>query len=594
MIGWLGGHGPPLLLALATAVLVAWQPRWLWTVLAALLPLDLAPWSGRMLLDEYDAVLAAGLTVAAWRVRNGAPGRPDWLASMLLLALLVTYGLGAIRPLWPWEGLSADAELNLLRPLNGLRIAKGALWAGLAWAVARRQQAAGVDVVSAWGRGMVLGLLGTVVFIAGERWLFSGLLDVSDGYRVAGPFAAMHTGGAYVEAWLVAAMPFLLVLLWSRRGWWWLPCGLLLLAAVYAVLVTFSRGGYAALVAVLLLMSALGWRQRRARMPRARWPVAVLGAAVLALALPILGGQFAQSRLATVQADLGTRTQHWQQVITLATDAAGSVWWGLGVGRLPALMLLHGPASLRSGSFSLVDEAGQRALRLGAGGALYVEQLVAVKPATHYRLRLQLRGLGEGAVLSVALCEKWLIASATCVSVKARPDTVGRWQSWELPLDSAAVGAASPLRPIKLSLSQAGPAAVDVAALQLLDQADQPLLRNGAFQAGLDGWFFTADNHLAWHAKSMPLGLLFDIGLPGLLLMAALLALAFMRALPAAWQGRPAAAALAVSLLALATVGSMDTLLDTPRFLMLWILLCLFAAGTSRADTVRLSGDKRP
>ncbi len=590
-----------LLLALATAALVAWRPHCLFTLLAALLPLDLAPWSGRLLIDEYDAVLAAGLVVASWRSRGVTP-LPDRPASLLLLALLALYALGAARPLWPWVGLAPDAFANPLEPLNGLRIAKAAFWAALAWGVARRQQAAGVDVVAAWGRGMVLGLLGTVVFIVGERWAFSSLLDVRDGYRVAGPFAAMHTGGAYVEAWLVAALPFLLVFLWSPRRWRWLLGAALLLASVYALMVTFSRGGYAALLAVLLLMGGFKLRQSRARGQHPRWPAAVLagvvlGGLVLAVALPILGGQFARSRLATVDADLQIREQHWQQVVQLAEDAGGSIWWGLGVGRLPALALLHGVPDMRSGSFSLVDDAGQRALRLGTGGALYIDQQVAAQPATHYRVHLRLRGLGPGAALTVALCEKWLIASATCSAVTATPDSVGRWQSLELALDSAAVGAASPLRPLKLSLSLAGSAAVDVAALQLLDEAGQPLLRNGDFQAGLDGWFFTADNHLAWHAKSMPLGLLFDLGLPGLLLTGALLALAWTRALPAAWQGQPGAAALAVALLAFSIVGSIDTLLDTPRFLMLWLLLCLFAAGTGRGSgstsALRLPVDKQ-
>ena len=92
----------------------------------------------------------------------------------------------------------------------------------------------------------------------------------------------------------------------------------------------------------------------------------------------------------------------------------------------------------------------------------------------------------------------------------------------------------------------------------------------------------------------MPLGLLFDLGLPGLLLMGALLALAWARAVPAAWQGQPDAAALAVALLALAIVGSIDTLLDTPRFLMLWLLLCLLAAGSGRPSALRLPVDKHP
>lgn len=43
---------------LAAAALVAWRPAWLLTLAAAALPvLDLAPWSGRWLWDEFDMLL---------------------------------------------------------------------------------------------------------------------------------------------------------------------------------------------------------------------------------------------------------------------------------------------------------------------------------------------------------------------------------------------------------------------------------------------------------------------------------------------------------------------------------------------------------
>lgn len=581
------------LLLLVTAGAVAWRPVWVWTVIAATLPLDLAPLTGRTLPDEYDAVLALGLALAWWR----SPARPapgQRALACLLGTVLLLYGLGALRPLWPWQALGPDAAANPLAPLNGLRIARGALWAGLAWAVMRRHQAAGWQPCQAWGRGMVWGLLATVACVVAERLAFSGLFDVSDGYRVAGPFSAMQTGGAYIEAYLVTALPFLAVRLWPPVT----PLRLLLgvpalLASVYAVMVTFSRGGYAALLLGLLAMAVLGWRQQ-AQQRAGRWLALGLAAAALAVVAPIVTGEYARSRLATVDRDLQTRENHWSQVLQLAEDAGGSALLGMGVGRLPALALLHGPPGLRSGSFRVVDDGGQRFLRLGSGGALDVDQLVTPGPGQALRVTLRLRSASRDATLQVNLCEKWLIASATCQGVSVPATTEGGdWRNVTLPLDRGEVGDGHPLRPLKLGLSMTGSGAVDVAEVQLVDATGEPLLRNGRFNDGLDHWGFTADNHLAWHAKSLPLGLLFDLGGPGLLAMASLLGLALVRAGRAAWAGQRQAAALAVALLGFAVVGSIDTLLDAPRFLMLWLLLCAMAAATAPADAPAVPATQR-
>ena len=44
---------------------------------------------------------------------------------------------------------------------------------------------------------------------------FAAVCTLAERYRVAGPFATMNVGGAYVEAFLVVAMPFLLA---QRHG----------------------------------------------------------------------------------------------------------------------------------------------------------------------------------------------------------------------------------------------------------------------------------------------------------------------------------------------------------------------------------------
>ena len=49
-----------------------------------------------------------------------------------------------------------------------------------------------------------------------------------------------------------------------------------------------------------------------------------------------------------------------------------------------------------------------------------------------------------------------------------------------------------------------------------------------------------------------------------------------------AWQGDARAAPVLAALLSLAVVGVVDTLIDSPRLLMLWLLLCCLAADMHR------------
>ena len=594
VVVWLQGFPvQPVLLGLglfALALTVAWRPWLLWWWVPALLPvLDLAPWSGRLYFDEFDALLAVLLPMAWWRSPAATTTPPDRRLRLALCAVVASCALSALHALWPWPGMDANAFIGLLSPFSGLRAVRGAAWALLLWALYRRQRAAGWNVSGAFGNGMVLGLLGAVLFIIGERVAFTHWLDVADTYRVAGPFSAMHIGGAYVECYLVATLPFLVVRLWPPAPAWRLAAGAVLLAAaVYAVMVTFSRGGYVALALAMLLTLLATARQRGRPVHRALTGTAI-AAITVAAAWPVLMGGFAQSRLATVNSDLLVREDHWTRTVALMDAGAPSWLLGMGMGQFPATLLMRSTAEQRSASFRLGDDAGQRFLRLGGGQPVFIDQAVASQPGQSYQLRAKLRSTTPGASLTVSLCEKWLVASARCsiIAIAAGPGS-GEWRSLTQPLNSAEVGAAPAGRgrPVKLSVFNSGSATVDLASIELVDADGRALLRNGGFSDGMDHWFFTSDDHLAWHAKSMPIALLFDQGVLGLLAFGGLLALALVRAARAAWSGQAESAPLLAALAAFAAVGLVDTLIDTPRFLMLWLLLCCLAADTRPAASI--------
>ena len=114
-----------------------------------------------------------------------------------------------------------------------------------------------------------------------------------------------------------------------------------------------------------------------------------------------------------------------------------------------------------------------------------------------------------------------------------------------------------------------------------LDDGHADLLSNGSFEHGLDRWFVTSDMHLAWHIKNTPLQIAFEQGVLGVVAWLALCvaAIAIIRR-QSAWPG--ATAAFAAALIGLLVVGCFDSILDSPRVILLVALIGaagLYACG---------------
>lgn len=578
-----------LCLFLAACAAIIWnRPVLLVAILPAALPVfDLAPWSGRFYLDEFDLLIVLGLAVGYARVpptprssasRTKHPADPLFAMACTLLALGIL--IGVVRGLLPWQTPDANSFTNYYSPFNALRIAKGALWAFLLFGVLRRLVASGTDVRRPLALGMVAGLALTVAVIVWERATFGNLLDFTSDYRVTGPFSSMHMGGAYIECFLVIATPFLLLLILqtiSRANR--LLGALLLLACTYALMVTFSRNGYAAFgvalsIFVLFSVFRTGQRQRRGV------PVAVLTGAMLVVAIPILLGQFAQDRIATVGKDYAVRQAHWEDALNMRTPGLATSLFGMGLGRYPESHYLLSSESAHAGTYQLKKEAGKTFLRLGAGDPIYVEQIVSIEPRQNYVLKLDVRSSRPGGNLTFSLCEKWMLTSFKCVRrTLATGDTEGGWNSVEVPLTSGSLGD-NPWyfsKPVKFALhNPADNSHVDIANLHLQDLHGENLLLNGDFSDELDHWFFSADSHLQWHAKSLPVAVLFDIGWFGLIALGVFALLVIQRAAGRAWRGDLYATAALASFSGFLVVGLFDTLIDAPRFLFLLLLLGWF------------------
>ena len=590
----------PWLLAtglLGFAVLVWQRPLLVFFALPALLPvLDLAPFSGRTFLDEYDALLAVGLCVGFARLPPASRRRPHHGALRLLGTLMaIALAIGVARALLPWPGIDDNAFLHDLSPFNALRIAKGGLWALLLLALATRQPHGWRAAAQLFGQGLVAGLAYTVLFVLWERRAFTQWLDFTNQYRVTGPFSAMHTGGAYVECFLVVATPFLVqAIAQARQLGGRVAGGLLLLGTAYAVMVTFSRGGYVAFALGLLLAVASALRADVAG--RRAWiGAALMLAGVVAVALPILGGGFAQTRLAATGQDLGIREQHWAGALALHEGDWTRSLLGLGIGGFPAAHYWASEEKARAAVYQLFAHDGKAGLRLGSGRPLYLDQLVDVQPYTNYRVRLNIRAPQDNGRLAIMLCHKWMLESQDCRSlgfVPAQPG--GAWSEVSQTLNTGplASDALDHHRPVKLSLYSTGEGAIELADLRLEDARGRNLLRNGDFAAGMDHWHFTADDHLAWHVKNLPLAWYVDQGMVGLGVLALWLLAALWRAGRGALRAEPPAGVLLAAIVAFLAVGMFDALLDTPRFLMLFLVLSGLALALRRHGSPQVPHDR--
>jgi VanZ family protein len=584
---WLG-------LGIVIAAIAVWQrPAWIFIVVPAALPvLDLAPWSGRFFMDEFDLLLLALIPVAYLRTASRRH-RFDGALLFTIALLGLSFALSTVKaigfPTWP----DANAFTNYFSPYNAIRITKGFIWAVLLLGLVRRLNSKGDDVRPALAWGMSLGLGLTVGIVLWERLAFSGLFNFDSDYRVTALFSAIHIGGAYIEAFLSAAVPFLVVLLVSRHNLLFRLAGIGLLgAATYALMVTYSRNGYSAYLAALgvILYFALA----AGRQPGRRWLLpAALSAVVFAAGIPVFLGNFAQTRMSQIGHDIGIRTSHWTDTLTMRDDNISTWLFGMGIGRFPETAYWKSRTLSRSGTYRLESEGNNLFLRMTPGSLLNFEQFISLQPNTGYILKFDSRAQHANTEITVPICQKWMLAPYKCIGNKATvTNTPGVWTHHEISFDTRELGN-DPWyvwRPIKLSLYNSNANdAVDVDNFQLEALGGENILLNGNFTAQLDHWFFSTDIHLPWHAHSMPVAILFDQGWFGVIAWSLFLGLGLHRLVRTSLRGDLHSAAIASSVTAILIVGIFDTVIDAPRFLLLLVLLVGIGAektGQAKNDSL--------
>jgi hypothetical protein len=580
------------------AALLWMRPRaWLVAVPALLPVLDPAPWSGGSVFGTFDWLVAATVVVLAVRRPPAAMpglGRAAWLAiGLVVVSYLAALDFGGIA------AAIAGTELftQYFSPLNGLRIARGLLWAlvllpFLADAV-RRDEAA----FARFAVGMAIGLAGVALGGIMERLAFVGPFDLTTAFRITSTFASAHVGGGHLGVYLVAAMPFLVPLVLRSRS---LGLGAasapaaaaIAVAAAYTLLVTVQRAALAAAILTVLLFiladvaSAPRWSATR-RVARAAAAV-VFVLAVTGLFAVLLQGTFVSARFGEVGAGLQARESNWQYGLALRTPGIASRMFGEGVGSYPRLFLVNNLGGVAPATFAVIEENGNRHLRLSTGSAFYFEQRVAPRPGTEYNLSVTLRGETPSR-LTVMLCRKALLYSFGCRTVGFSVEPLAGWTRHEATLTAppGAPTAAGALldglfgMPATLALVVEGDRVVlDVDDVRLAGPDNTGLIANGGFEAGLSHWTYSSDHHIHWRIFNQFFMTLFERGWFGLFASVVLAGLAAVRLLAAVVRGDRRAPVLLASLAGFLMLGMTEAWLEAPRlgglyYLLVFLTLCL-------------------
>ncbi len=577
-----------LLLGLAGYAVLLWRWPGAWLlVLPVLLPvLDLGKWSGRLYVDEFDLFVLMTLAVLCWRVPLAQAGaRQAWRPYAGVLALFLVYAVSAVFALLPWAPPTLDDFYSYYSQYNGLRLLKPllALLLLLPFLIVAGRQ--GVPVRRYFIFGSVLGLAGVVVKILWERAVFVGLLDFDSPFRVDGGFSEMHAGSGYVEAYLAFALPLAAVWIWrAPRAGLRLGAGLLFALGVYALFVTYSRGGYGAFVLAMSVLLGMMWASKR-RLSARRMALALAGVVALAgaTAYPVLSGEFAQARLSTIAVDMTARLNHWRHSLAMMEDDLRTNLLGMGLGSFPRNYLWNSSADAAPATYRYIEEPDRVVLRLGAGSPpIYLDQQIH-RPEGRYTVQARLRG-PAGSVLHVFICEKNLLYSFRCQTIPLPVGEAadGGWQERQVETGLFAGDDDSvPGRPLVLSLfNPVAGTAVDIDRVVLIDETGRDLVRNGAFWQGGDHWLFTSDTFWPWHVENIFLQVFFDLGWLGLILLLAVLGRLVWLLLK---RGEAADQALLAALTGFVATGFFSSLLDAPRFLFLFYLLVLVALAGQAA-----------
>lgn len=593
----------PLVLAAGLLVyftlLLRYRHAWL-ALLPALLPtLCLAPWTGRLSLDEFDLVLIVTLSGAIYHGIH-PDSRP--LAPRPVILLLSGYALLCIAALFnglfPVPDLDINSFDNYFSRFNSMTIAKGFLSGFLFLGLVRWTLPAGSRILQ---RLFIPGLMSGLFIVAlvglRERWQYADLLDFSVPYRITATFYSMHTGGAHLDAYLALLVPIIgYWMVGSNRLWVWAAGSVLFSLAVYLVISTVTRTTFVVLVGEMILL--IIFLLKGVFRSRGRGLQSLLaGLLILAAVLPVLylglGGSFFQQRMDLVERDSEVRLKHWTKTLEMMDRDFLSQTFGMGFGRFPAIYLERHHSGVTPGRHEFQQTNGNTFVRLYPGKTMYLAQKVSVSSNEHYRLALDVKSRKAGVTVSVPLCEKHLLNSKQC-NWMSHQFGIGddQWHHWEIEFNSGEIGKGSWLTRMPTELFLYNPnetAAIEVDNVSLQDTAGNEMLNNGQFDKGGDYWFLKTHQHLPWHIKNLWVSALFEQGWLGVTILTLLIISLMIHLFGPAWySGHHAAGVVFVTLAGFCATGLFASPFDAPRITMLFFSILSFGLYETSAAMVNI------
>lgn len=367
---------------------------------------------------------------------------------------------------------------------------------------------------------------------------------------------------------------------------------ILFVGALYALAVTYSRGGYLGfLVWTLIALAALGARVVHHRHPAGRrlrlaaGGLLIVGAGVVVVT-PIAGG-FADQRLAEVEADLERRLGHWRLATALAASSGPNLF-GQGLGSFPRAYLFGNPAQRVPANFRVTEPGEDGGLVLGGGDSLYINQRLHLRAGVEYTLSVKAAAEGS-ARLGLFVCEKYLRYAYGCrweFFTIGTPDSEASREvlTWVFVAPES-TGPPGLRRTVSVAFAHTGGSApIELTEVRLQDPSGQDRIRNGDFSAGMDHWYMSTDNLWPWRIENQWLEVWFDLGWVGLFSFGALLLTGLGHLGARALRGDVVSGFFLASLGGALTVGLFGTVFWSPRITMLFFLLLL--AGLA-ADPAR-------
>lgn len=290
--------GLGLAIYVAAALFSYAKPFYALTALLAVFPwFSFAPWTGWLVVEEFDILLLIFTAAVCLRqLLQPLPMLPSLDRADYCLnskGVFLLFAFFAIGWYGVWHGFTQLGNFhwrfftNYQTAENAVRTGKALLLAPLfivAWyALARADKH---KLYLAFVFGMNLGLAFAAFGCIYERYIFTGITNMSTDYRTTAWFWEMHLGGAALDAYLAVTIPFALALWPIAKAHW--AKGLLILfytLILYAAITTFSRAVYAAIpiaVAVMLVATqhqtqSMGWRSIKVRVLLAFTAFAAVG-----------------------------------------------------------------------------------------------------------------------------------------------------------------------------------------------------------------------------------------------------------------------------------------------------------------------------